>query len=378
MVPFAVLISILIFITADFLIRTGLERRHEALLRKEREAALDKGLRLDFSAEAKTLRRVDIENPKARILAVDDEEVVLGSFRKLLVLAGYAIDTVQSGPEALTLLARNNYDFLFVDLKMPDMDGVDVCKAAKHLRPDVDVVIITGFASVESAVETMKFGALDYFQKPFTEEEIVAFINKCLHRRQDRLAREKKPVLHLVTATGQTSASPRDFDVPGSLFIAPAHTWLGITPGGTARIGLDDFALKIIGPVESIELPAAGSAVRLGDTLFHITRNGIRMAVPAPVSGRVAQVNEALRDKPEIMNTKPYDTGWACDLDTPDLARELSRLRLGAQALPWYEDEINRFITSVDKIGRDPSGTGLTADGCQAFAKAFLSPAKGA
>ncbi len=78
-------------------------------------------------------------------------------------------------------MRANDYDFVFTDLKMPDMDGVEVVKAVKHLRPDVDVAVITGYATIETAVDSMRFGAVDYVQKPFTEDELVEFANKLLH-----------------------------------------------------------------------------------------------------------------------------------------------------------------------------------------------------
>jgi CheY-like chemotaxis protein len=116
-------------------------------------------LNLDFTHEAKSLKRVDVPNPLARILAVDDEPVVLDSFRKILVVAGYAIDTVESGREALGLVQKHKYDFAFTDLKMPEMDGLDVVKGVKHFSPETDVIVITGYATIESAVNAMKFGA---------------------------------------------------------------------------------------------------------------------------------------------------------------------------------------------------------------------------
>jgi DNA-binding NtrC family response regulator len=112
-----------------------------------------------------------VPNPKARILCVDDEDVILDSFRKILVLDGYSVDTVNSGAEALNLIKSHHYDFVFTDLKMPEMDGVEVTKSVKYLRPDIDVIIITGYATVETAVECMKLGAMDYVQKPFTEDD---------------------------------------------------------------------------------------------------------------------------------------------------------------------------------------------------------------
>ena len=144
-------LAVVVFIIADFLIRYISRRFQDKKVKAEREAALSESLRLDFTREAKSLKRVDVTNPKARILCVDDEEVILGSFRKILVLDGYAVDTVESGKEAIGLVQTHNYDFVFTDLKMPEMDGVEVTKAVKHIRPDIDVIIITGYATVETA-----------------------------------------------------------------------------------------------------------------------------------------------------------------------------------------------------------------------------------
>ncbi|HEX9973869.1 MAG TPA: response regulator, partial [bacterium] len=136
MVVVIVLLTIAVFILVDLVLRLVMKKVQDARIKKERKEALDIGLRLDFTEEAKSLKRVEVENPKAKILAVDDEEIVLDSFRKILVLAGYSIETVETGPEALGLIQKHDYDFVFTDLKMPDMDGIEVTKAVKHLRPD--------------------------------------------------------------------------------------------------------------------------------------------------------------------------------------------------------------------------------------------------
>ncbi|MGB6853684.1 MAG: response regulator, partial [Thermoanaerobaculia bacterium] len=186
MVVIIVILTLAIFLVVDLVLRLALEKRQTANLLREREEALDIGLKLDFAEEAPSLKRVDVENPKARILAVDDEPVVLDSFRKILVLEGYSIDTVETAQEGLGLVRKRDYDFVFTDLKMPGMDGLDLTKAVKHLRPDIDVVMITGYATIESAVETMKHGAMDYVEKPFTADELAQFTRKLVIRRQDR------------------------------------------------------------------------------------------------------------------------------------------------------------------------------------------------
>ena len=132
MVLLIVVITVIVFILVDFALRIYFQRRQELKLRKEREQALDIGLKLDFSEEAKTLKRVEVKEPKARILAVDDESIILDSFRKILVVAGYSIDTVEKGREALGLILKNDYDFVFTDLKMPEMDGLEVCRRIRN------------------------------------------------------------------------------------------------------------------------------------------------------------------------------------------------------------------------------------------------------
>ena len=154
----------------------------------------------DFTHGAKTLKRVEVDDPKARILCVDDEEVILDSFRKILVLGGYCVDTVETGQEALGLIQKNDYDFVFTDLKMPNMSGMDVVKSVKHLCPDIDVVVITGYASVETAVDCMKYGAMDYVEKPFTEEELRVFVKHALIKRQDRIEKQ--------SGAGEQATSP--------------------------------------------------------------------------------------------------------------------------------------------------------------------------
>ena len=299
MVLLIVVVTIIVFIIVDFSLRVYFQRRQEQKLRKEREAALDIGLKLDFSEEAKTLKRVEVKDPKARILAVDDEAIILDSFRKILVVAGYSIDTVEKGREALGLILKNDYDFVFTDLKMPEMDGLEVTKAVKHLRPDIDVIVITGYASIETAVETMKYGAMDYVQKPFTEDELIAFFNKSLIRRRDRIERQMKPTVRLITPSTKESGSKHEFNVPAGIFIARNHTWVNVEMNGTARVGIDDFARKIIGTIDAVELPKLNDEIKKGEPLFTITHNSKPISMASPVSGKVTLVNTEHAEHPD-------------------------------------------------------------------------------
>jgi CheY-like chemotaxis protein len=380
MVLLIVVVTVIVFIIVDFALRVFLQKRHELKLKKEREEVLDVALSLDYSDEAKTLKRVDVKDPKARILAVDDESIILDSFRKILVVAGYSIDTVEDGREALGLIRKRDYDFVFTDLKMPEMDGLEVTKAVKHLRPDIDVIVITGYASIETAVETMKYGAMDYVQKPFTEDELITFFNRCLIKRKDRLEREMKPTVRLVTPSTAESGSQREFNVPAGIFISPNHTWVNIEMNGAARIGLDDFARKILKDIDAVELPEPGRTVRKGEPLFAIRHNGRTINIASPISGKVSVVNGEHAEHPEWIASRPFELSWMCAIDPSNLAEELHTLKIGVDCLNWYKEEIDRYSTIVKGLekerGRDQA-TAQKADDklLEEFGRTFLRTA---
>jgi two-component system response regulator HydG len=113
-----------------------------------------------------------------RILIVDDEEAMRESLAAWLNKAGYEVGMAAGGPEALEILNRDSYDLLLVDIKMPGMDGLELLGRVKTDHPDVIVVMITAYGSIESAVASMKKGAGDYLLKPFDPEQLIILIEK--------------------------------------------------------------------------------------------------------------------------------------------------------------------------------------------------------
>jgi len=355
-VALIVITTIVVFILVDLALRTLLKRAREARLMAEREQALDIGLKLDVSEEAPSLKRVELDDPKARILAVDDEEIVLSSFRKILVLAGYAIDTVEKGSEALGLIRKNDYDFVFTDLKMPEMDGVEVTKAVKHLRPDIDVIVITGYASIETAVETVSFGAMAYIEKPFTEDELLAFVNKALIKRQAILEKNMRHKIRLIKPGTSESGSKFEVNVTAGIFISPQHAWARILSNGAVQVGLDDLVRKVFDKVDKVELPGLAQKVNKGDTLFSIGYGDYSLAIPAPFSGNVIAVNTEHAEHPEWLAVKPFELSWMCSIEPSDLAGELPELKIGRDSVDWYQQEIDRFHKLAGEFTKHDSG----------------------
>ncbi len=123
-----------------------------------------------------------------RILIVDDEEIVRESLSGWLEKDGYRVATAPDGPTALETLREGTWSILLVDLKMPGMDGLQVLEAARKLHPEAAVVMITAYATVETAVKAIKLGASDYIVKPFDPEELSLMIQRIVG--QQAIARE--------------------------------------------------------------------------------------------------------------------------------------------------------------------------------------------
>lgn len=346
--------AVILFVFLNLLSRELFRKFHEMKRQAEREEVLAESLLLDFTRESKTLKRVEVPEPVARILCVDDEEVILDSFRKILVLDGYSVDTVETGQEALGLVQARDYDFVFTDLKMPAMSGTDVAKSVKHLRPDIDVVIITGFATVESAVECMKYGAMDYVEKPFTEDELRQFVRHALIRRRDRIDKQLKARVHVMGASEADRDAGSEFSIPGGVLVSAGHCWASLAQDGTARIGPDDFARKLLGRADAIDLPDVGMEVKVGERLFSVRQNGKQADFHAPLSGKVVKVNtDLVRDNDRLDNLS-YARSWVCVVEGENLDTELPQLKIGKSAVALFQEDIDRFRAFLQKAsGRE-------------------------
>lgn len=348
--PFYIIIILLVlFVTADIIIRQAFKSYKEKKARKEREAILNESLNLDFSREALSLKRAEVENPKARILCVDDEEVILDSFRKILVLDGYSVDTVTNGKDALGLIQTHNYDFVFTDLKMPEMSGEEVCKSVKHIRPDIDVIIITGFATVESAVACMKYGAMDYLQKPFTEDELLNNVSTFLIKRTNRIKSKLKPAVHIVSEEIQHGLTD-ELSIPGGVFISKNHVWVSLTQEGRAKVGIDDFVNKIVTQIKSIEFPNLGMNVKAGQTLFNLNLGNRTIHFTAPLSGKIVKINETLKQDLSLLEETPYNENYICLIEPDNLDDELKELKIGKSAVALFESDLDILILALKKF----------------------------
>lgn len=134
----------------------------------------------------------------ARLLVVDDEANIRSALSRALSLLGYTVEEAGSGHEALSLLENSAYDLMVLDMVMPDVDGMAVMDHARRMYPDLLIIILTGHATLESAIAAVKSKAIDYLLKPASLQEIANTVTQALQKRADQIQRQ-----HLVEVMGE-------------------------------------------------------------------------------------------------------------------------------------------------------------------------------
>lgn len=118
-----------------------------------------------------------------KILVVDDEEVLRKMLMDLFQEEGFSVEIASGGFEAIGKINSEHFDLIITDIMMPEVDGMQVLKKAKETDPNSDVIVMTGYASVETAVKSMRLGAVDYITKPFNIEHVKIIVNRSIDRR---------------------------------------------------------------------------------------------------------------------------------------------------------------------------------------------------
>ena len=144
-----------------------------------------------MSAVAERTRTVEKTSPN--VLVMEDEFSVAKGLEMALSEEGYEVALAATGRAALENFREKGCDVLVADLRLPDIDGMDVVRMVKSARPDTIVVVITGYASVDLAVESMKLGAFDYLPKPFTDDQIKIAVGRAVKQKQAELPSVSAP-----------------------------------------------------------------------------------------------------------------------------------------------------------------------------------------
>jgi two-component system, OmpR family, alkaline phosphatase synthesis response regulator PhoP len=166
------------------------------------------------------------------ILIVDDEKNIRLSLSMALEKLNIPVETAASGEEAMEKLGQGDYEFMLLDLRLPGMDGMEVLRRVSQQRPEIKVIIITGYGSIDLAVEAMKLGAVDFLQKPFDAAEVRGVVRRLLVKTWGPQGYE------YYMAMAKNLVVERDFDVAAvyaqkAVFLDPKPDALNLLGGIT-------------------------------------------------------------------------------------------------------------------------------------------------
>ena len=182
-------------------------------------------------AVAERIRTAEKTSPI--VLIMEDEFSVAKGLEMVLSEEGYDVAVAATGQAALEIFREKGCDVLVADLRLPDIDGMDVVRLIKSARPDTIVVVITGYASVDSAVESMKLGAFDYLPKPFTDDQIKSAVGRAVKQKQAELPSVSAPK----TATAEEKLiQKREIFRVLNRGAEDRDTWNGTMEGGSEAL----------------------------------------------------------------------------------------------------------------------------------------------
>jgi DNA-binding NtrC family response regulator len=119
-----------------------------------------------------------------RILIIDDEQIIGDGCRLVLSEHGYSVDFHMNGKAGINAILNDEFDIVLLDMKLPDMDGMEILRTASKKKPNLYIIVMTGYSTVQNAVEAMKLGAIDYMAKPFSDEELVITVERAVEKKQ--------------------------------------------------------------------------------------------------------------------------------------------------------------------------------------------------
>jgi len=254
------------------------------------------------------------EKHKRRILVVDDDINVSKSIRKVIPPDEFEVETALSGEEALKMDRKKNYDLIITDLMMPGLNGLDLLETLKQTRPGVNVIMITGYPTIKTAVESVKMGAFDYLPKPFTPAELRSLIARVFKRVGD----DERGEAEIVEPA-----------IPAGFYYMLGHAWLKLENEKEASIGIVHDFLKTVGMIVELELPSEGNLIAQGEVCGKITdAEQLIHRIWSPASGKVLALNGRLKEDYSLMRKDPYGGGWLFRIEPSNLAEDLNGLLL--------------------------------------------------
>ncbi len=253
--------------------------------------------------------------PELDVLLVEDEPVVREAAARILRPEGLTVDRVEDVAGALARIRKAKHRVVLTDLMLPGFSGFDLLERVTGERPDLPVILITGYATIENALAAFKKGAFDFLPKPFDVPELLGVVRRALKAVE-------LGAWHALPPAAPGSGG----ELPGERYFLGQHAWVALD-GGTATCGLAESWPGLLAPIRELVLPEPGARLTQGLACVElVTADESIHRVWAPLGGTVLEVNPAVREDPDLLNRAPFSSGWLVRVAPADLETELDAL----------------------------------------------------
>lgn len=240
--------------------------------------------------------------PGFDVLLVEDDPVVHEAAARILSLEGLTVDRTEDVSTAVARLRAAEYRMILSDLMLPGFSGFDLLDRLANDRPQLPVVLITGYATIENALHAFKHGAFDFLPKPFDVAELLGVVRRALRCAEQRWWNPTVPVRDLLGADEATR--------PERLRFLGQHSWAAIDDR-TAVFGVAESFPGLLGEILDLRLPQPGDFLTQGLSFAEIsTADEAIHRVWAPLSGTVIESNGQIRNTPDLVDRLPFSSGW--------------------------------------------------------------------
>jgi len=240
---------------------------------------------------------------KGRILVLDDDPVVTLSCKRILGAEGYSISTVEKGEEALNQLSKGDFDLLISDVRLPDISGMEVLREARIVKPKTDVVIITGYPTLEDARESTNLGASEYIEKPFTPDFMLNVAKKVFDTRGWILRKA------FIDDFRDYVTPLRDRDNP--VIFYREGTWARPTEDGLWEIGCDLRYWMLSGNLMYVEFIKDLDRIDAGQPFAKLySSSGQGSDLMSPMQGEIREINTKANDVMVALMKEHLSEGW--------------------------------------------------------------------
>jgi CheY-like chemotaxis protein len=267
-----------------------------------------------------------MNDPQTDVLIVEDEPVVQMAAQRVLNRAGITTESTLDLDSAIVKLRDGTYKLVLCDLKLPGASGFELFDHVLTLDTPPEIVMITGYATLENALESFQLGAFDFIPKPFEPPELLGVVRRAIRYRLARAAAGPMDPESIAEA-----ATRHDRDIGVKRYQLGRHSWARIDQEGMATLGAAETFAGMMREIASIEFPGNCEQTVQGKTLVRVlSHGGLVHRVWAPLSGRILTTNSRIEAEPQLLDRDPFSAGWLAQIIPSDLERESTFISLCA------------------------------------------------